>query len=250
MPHSKALSNLLRVIRTRLTEEELKTLYFELGIDYDSLASGGKDEKARALIIHFENRDDTDTLVIALRTMRPDLKPELKNELAPANDQPNIGDPFGDWMQDWIIWQTFLPLVLLVVIYIIEWVVLESRHPFQIAFSHGDLLLFSGLMLVSVSIHIKQMQQRLNSSLPNFWLFLIIWGTRACAFIFLLVFGILEYDVIHKGYFSPSVTDIPSKLTLYSCFSCSVVVVSLGFSAFSFWKVADLQIEAIRYRDV
>lgn len=51
--------------------QELKTLCFDLGIDYDALPGNGKDSKAREIVAWFARRNQTDRLVQAVYKRRP-----------------------------------------------------------------------------------------------------------------------------------------------------------------------------------
>lgn len=65
--------------RTRLREnlenafslEELATLCFDLGVDFDSLPGSGKAAKARELIIYLEHRGRIPELIALCRVQRP-----------------------------------------------------------------------------------------------------------------------------------------------------------------------------------
>ena len=69
----KYLVNLRQLLETRLVEGELRTLCYDLNVDYDSLPDTGKANKARELIIYLENRSRIPALVELLRERRPDI---------------------------------------------------------------------------------------------------------------------------------------------------------------------------------
>ena len=50
-------TGLLRLITDKFSKEELKTLCFEYGMDYDDLSGEGKQAKARELILYLKRRD-------------------------------------------------------------------------------------------------------------------------------------------------------------------------------------------------
>ena len=52
-------------------EEELRTLCFDLGLDYESLPAQGKDGKAREIVAYFERIGSTPRLVEQCRRLRP-----------------------------------------------------------------------------------------------------------------------------------------------------------------------------------
>lgn len=62
-----------RAMTQAFDEEELKTLCFALGIDYDSLRGEGKDARMRELIGYYMRRDKLTDLTQAIYTQRPNL---------------------------------------------------------------------------------------------------------------------------------------------------------------------------------
>jgi tetratricopeptide (TPR) repeat protein len=65
---------LLRQILTdRFDEEELRTLCFDLGVDYDNLPGRGKAAKARELAAYFERRKQIPECVEVGKQLRPDI---------------------------------------------------------------------------------------------------------------------------------------------------------------------------------
>jgi hypothetical protein len=52
---------------------ELRTLCFDLGLDYDNLPGEGKEDKAREMVAYFERRDLLLKLVEAIAARRPNL---------------------------------------------------------------------------------------------------------------------------------------------------------------------------------
>lgn len=66
-------SDLLLLLTRGFNEEELKTLAFELSVDYDSLPAAGKSGKARELISYFDRRAQLPDLAAAVRKVRPFL---------------------------------------------------------------------------------------------------------------------------------------------------------------------------------
>lgn len=70
----RALTRCLRVILVeRFDEGELRTLCFDLEIDYDSLPGKGKADKARELLAYLERRHRISDLVEYIRARRPDI---------------------------------------------------------------------------------------------------------------------------------------------------------------------------------
>jgi hypothetical protein len=64
---------LRQILTSRFDAGELRTLCFDLGVDYDSLLGEGKANKARELIAYVERRDLIPELVRAGRRLRLDI---------------------------------------------------------------------------------------------------------------------------------------------------------------------------------
>jgi hypothetical protein len=62
---------LWRAICQAFDEEELRTLCFDLGLDYDALRGDGRDARARELVAYYERRGEKMTLVRAVQRHRP-----------------------------------------------------------------------------------------------------------------------------------------------------------------------------------
>ena len=72
------LSRLRQTLTGRFDVGELRTLCFDLGVDYDDLPGQGKASKARELIRYLERRGRIPDLVTVGGQMRPDVSwPEL-----------------------------------------------------------------------------------------------------------------------------------------------------------------------------
>ena len=69
----KYLTKLRQRLGTYFSEGELKTLCFDLGIDYDSLPDTGLENKARELVQYLERRSRVPELVEACQERRPQV---------------------------------------------------------------------------------------------------------------------------------------------------------------------------------
>jgi DNA-binding NtrC family response regulator len=69
----KHLNALRHILVDRFDEDELRTLCFHLGIDYDILPRQGKVYKAEDLLIYLKRRDRIFELVQAGKQLRPDI---------------------------------------------------------------------------------------------------------------------------------------------------------------------------------
>ena len=67
-------SALRRILVERFNLEELRTLCFDLSIDYDALRGEGKEALARELIVHLQRRLKLEQLTTYIRQHRPDIQ--------------------------------------------------------------------------------------------------------------------------------------------------------------------------------
>lgn len=65
--------DLLNTLTTKFDENELESISFALGIDYQSLSGTNKVAKARSLILFLEQRGRMDDLLATCKRMRPDV---------------------------------------------------------------------------------------------------------------------------------------------------------------------------------
>lgn len=72
---------LLRLLTTRCSAEDLRTLCFVLGINHEVLPGAGKAAHARELVAYFDRRQDLEALEEALTQLRPDLADEVRTEV-------------------------------------------------------------------------------------------------------------------------------------------------------------------------
>jgi len=72
-PQRGYLARLRQILATRFSEEDLQTLCFDLGVDYDDLPAQGKAGKARELIAYLEHRVRIPELVETGKRLRPDI---------------------------------------------------------------------------------------------------------------------------------------------------------------------------------
>lgn len=70
---SRYLTRLRQILATHFGASELRSLCFDLGIDYDDLPELGKTDKARALVEYLERRDRIPELVEIGQQLRPKL---------------------------------------------------------------------------------------------------------------------------------------------------------------------------------
>ncbi len=68
------LTNLRQILTTRFNDGELRSLCFDLGVDYESLPGEGKADKARELVAYCERHERIPELIRNLIQLRPDLE--------------------------------------------------------------------------------------------------------------------------------------------------------------------------------
>jgi len=61
------------MLTERFSDDELRTLCFDLGLDYDLLPGQGKGGKARELLSYLDRRDRIDELIEVGQALRPDV---------------------------------------------------------------------------------------------------------------------------------------------------------------------------------
>ena len=64
---------LLGILTQRFSEDELLTLCFELGVDYEELPASTKTGKARELIAHLDRHERIPDLIRIGKSQRPDV---------------------------------------------------------------------------------------------------------------------------------------------------------------------------------
>jgi hypothetical protein len=64
---------LVEILSDRFNEEELKSLCFRLGVDYENLPAAGKSHKARELVHYMDRRDRLSELLGEIKVLRPEL---------------------------------------------------------------------------------------------------------------------------------------------------------------------------------
>jgi hypothetical protein len=72
-PRWDYLIRLRQLLATRFDEEELRTLCFDLGIDYCDLPTEGKANQARELIAYLEHHNRISELIGIVKRLRPDV---------------------------------------------------------------------------------------------------------------------------------------------------------------------------------
>jgi len=69
----KHLSKLRRILAVRFSKSELRTLCFDLGIEYETLPGETKQDIARELVVHCGRRSQIPQIIEVGRQLRPDI---------------------------------------------------------------------------------------------------------------------------------------------------------------------------------
>lgn len=103
----KHLVKLRRILTERFNDGELRTLCFDLGVDYDSLPGEGKTDRARELIAYLERHGRISELVRVGKQLRPDVSwgdtLEVTKEASSQSLPPERSPP------ELPLWPTSLP---------------------------------------------------------------------------------------------------------------------------------------------
>ena len=73
IPERDYLIRLRQTLDTRFSDSELRTLCFDLNVDYDTLPGTGKADKAREIVDYFNRRNRIPELVAAVKEQRSDI---------------------------------------------------------------------------------------------------------------------------------------------------------------------------------
>jgi hypothetical protein len=133
--------------------------------------------------------------------------------------------------KDWQRWKLGLPLAALILIYLIS-KFLGSGDEFINAFGHGDLLLFSALVLLELSVEATHINADIERDVPDH-IDSLIENSRFFSLIIILIYGAMKFVVgNHSGLNQMG----ERKLEAYCWFTLSVTFLVVSFSIFAFWK--------------
>jgi hypothetical protein len=91
LPPQERLTRLREMLVKRFSVEELRTLCFDLGLEYDGLPGDGKEAKARELVAYLERRDRIPELEEKSKRLRPDLESvRRESEQTPVAVKPPV----------------------------------------------------------------------------------------------------------------------------------------------------------------
>ncbi len=111
--------NLLQAVTDHFDEQELKSLCFDLGIDFDALRGDGKTAKARELIAFIVRRGQHEELLQVLKKERPKVgwenipfpPPPLRDQLFQADKRLVLAGIFGVFILGALLWLLLRPKI-------------------------------------------------------------------------------------------------------------------------------------------
>jgi hypothetical protein len=136
---------------------------------------------------------------------------------------------------NWFGWKVLLPLLLIMSIYALIRFILEMPDSFGRAFAHGDLLVFSALVLLEAATEGEHLQKESTKMM------LIRLGTRILAILLIVWFVATKSDILHKEndlLVNPNQSGhemLTKKMLAYSCLNCAVALFSVVGSTLFFW---------------
>lgn len=136
---------------------------------------------------------------------------------------------------NWIGWKVVLPLLLILSIYGLIRFILEIPEPFGRAFAHGDLLVFSALVLLEAATEGEHLQKETTRSMA------MRLGARILAILLIVGFIATKSDVLYKEnqlLINPNAAGhekLTNKMLAYSLLNCGVALFSVVGSTLFFW---------------
>jgi hypothetical protein len=127
-------------------------------------------------------------------------------------------------LQTICIWKVLVPFLFIIVIYpIFVFVANDVNHPFERAFAHGELLVFSALILIEAAVELRRAKIGYDEVL------------RALSLLPIMFYGFIKYKTMLQ---EPKMEheDIAAikQLFLFSFFNCAVAVFAVTGSIYSF----------------
>jgi hypothetical protein len=133
--------------------------------------------------------------------------------------------------KDWERWKLMFPFVAIVLVYFLSKFG-NLGDELVNAFGHGDLLLFSALVLIELSVETTHINQELEREAPD-KIDSLIENSRFFGMILIFVYGAMKLMVLHGGKLNHIA---PPKAKAFSFFSLSLTFLVVSFSIFAFWK--------------
>jgi len=126
-------------------------------------------------------------------------------------------------LQTICVWKVFVPFLLIILIYPIFMIVVKVNHPFERAFAHGELLIFSALILIEAAVELKRARLGYDELL------------RAGAMLTIFIFGFMKYEAMQQErHLEADEMAAINQLFAFSFFNCAVAALAIAVSVFAF----------------
>ena len=162
-----------------------------------------------------------------------------QDEVVLNKKRAKIERSFNRLFINWIGWKVLLPLLLISFLWPLIKYILEIPHSFGRAFAHGDLLIFSALVLMEAATEGERNQ---DQSMAMEAIRII---AKILAIILIIGFVATKADILRKEN-ELVMLAIPNghemltkKMLAYSCLNCTVALVSVVSSVLLFWFNVD-----------
>jgi hypothetical protein len=159
----------------------------------------------------------------------------MQSEIVNEADESELNKTLNRLFVNWIGWKVVLPLLLILSIYVLIRFILEIPEPFGRAFAHGDLLIFSALVLLEAATEGEHLQRETTKVMA------VRVAVRILAILLIGGFIATKSDVLYKEnqlLLQPNVAGqekLSSKMLAYSWFNCGVALFSVVGSTLFFW---------------
>src|SRR5215216_3026411 len=130
---------------------------------------------------------------------------------------------------NWCAWKVFIPLLFIFLLWPLAHLI-KMDYPFQEAFKHGDLLIFSALILIEAAVEGEGIQS------STLWDQISEMASKAFAFFCIFVFAVVKFDVMTQE--KNHSLDYEGKLFAYSLFGWTTAIVAVIISIYVFSKAA------------
>jgi hypothetical protein len=232
----------IEVLADRFNEQEmilfcdkLREILNDPAYEYENLLGEGKLAKIRELVYCAQRRRELSVLVAVMKEERDDIELE-KLGIEPLPSPSSLPPPTvdRDFWRSWWRWCVIIPLVMILVIWIYEKLV-DTGDAYAMSFGHGDLLLFSALILFGVSVQLKTFERKWAHLVNIETLHFFKWFARAGAVLLLIFFNFMKHCMSQSRClaFTPS----PEMRNTYSGFTLSITTVSIAFGYYAYWKM-------------
>jgi hypothetical protein len=149
--------------------------------------------------------------------------------------EPELEKAFNRLFVNWFGWKVALPFLLILSIYGLIRFILEIPDPFARAFAHGDLLIFSALVLLEAATEGEHLGKETTMMM------VIRIAARILAILLIVGFIATKSDILFKEnqlFVVPSPHGhelLAKKMFAYSLCNCTVALVSVVASTLLFW---------------